>query len=167
MNNSYTETSVKKKVTTGDVLLKLGAWVAIGLIFVAGFLLRFTLLFFVALALAAVAYLFLPYLSVTYEYVYCDGQIDFDKIMNGEKRKQLYRTDLDNAVVVCPADSHELDGYKYNKAAERDYTSRENGRSVYAIVETAGEQNTILYFEPNEKMLGMIKQKVPRKFKEY
>ena len=167
MNNSYTETSVKKKVTTGDVLLKLGAWVAIGLIFVAGFLLRFTLLFFVALALAAVAYLFLPYLSVTYEYVYFDGQIDFDKIMNGEKRKQLYRTDLDNAVVVCPADSHELDGYKYNKAAERDYTSRENGRRVYAIVETAGEQNTILYFEPNEKMLGMIKQKVPRKFKEY
>ena len=167
MDGSYAEASAKKKKTAMAGLVK-GLLIALT-VFLLGFgTVLFGLFGIVFAGLSALAcYFVFPYLNVEYEYVYCDGQIDFDKIMNGEKRKQLYRTDLDNAVVVCPADSHELDGYKYNKAAERDYTSRENGRRVYAIVETAGEQNTILYFEPNEKMLGMIKQKVPRKFKEY
>lgn len=167
MNNSYAETSVKKKVTAKDNMIKTFSWAAVAAVFFVGFLYHITLLFLVALAGAALAYYFLPLLNVTYEYVYCDGQIDFDKIMNGEKRKQLYRTDLDNAVVVCPKDSHDLDGYKYNNAPQKDFTSQESGRRVYAIVESAGEQNTILYFEPDDKMLGMIKQKAMRKFKEY
>lgn len=165
MNNAYTETSVKKKATIGDTLLKIAAWAGVLVVFAAGLLFRFSLLMFAALILAALAYMFLPYLSVVYEYVYCDGQIDFDKIMNGEKRKQIYRTDLDKAVLIAPASSHEMDGYKYSKTPERDFTSKVEGRRVYAIVENAGEQNTILYFEPDDRMLDMIKQKAPRKFK--
>lgn len=165
MNNAYTETSVKRKATIWDTLLKIAAWACVLVVFAAGLLFQFQLLLFVAFVLAVLAYMFLPYLSVVYEYVYCDGQIDFDKIMNGEKRKQVYRTDLDKAVLIAPANSHEMDGYKYNKTPERDFTSKVEGRRVYAIVENAGEQNTILYFEPDDRMLDMIKQKAPRKFK--
>ena len=35
------------------------------------------------------------------------------------------------------------------------------------MVVTGGEQQTLIYFEPNEKMLTAMKQKAPRKIMEY
>lgn len=167
MNNSYLETNVAKKVTTKDNVIKVAAWGIVVLIAIAGALLAQPILFIVALAAAMAAYSLLPRLSIVYEYVFCDGQIDFDKIMAGEKRKHLYRTDLDKAVIVAPANSHELDGYRNQNMAKKDFTSLEENRKVYALVENAGELHTMIFFEPNEKLLAMIKQKAPRKLKEY
>lgn len=168
MNDLYTEANVKKKVTATDTLIKVVVVALIVVTFISSFFLGLTLLTFLALLGGFLAYTLLPRLNVVYEYVFCDGQLDFDKIMAGEKRKHLYRLDFEQVLIMAPANSHALDCYKNNPAAKKiDFTSLEKNRKVYCIVESAGEQQTLVYFEPNEKMISYIKQKAPRKVSEY
>lgn len=168
MNDLYTEASVKKKVTATDTLIKVVAIVVIAVAVLYGFLFNKLLITLLGVVGTFVAYTMLPRLNVMYEYVFCDGQLDFDKIMAGEKRKHMYRLDFDQVLIMAPENSHALDGYKSNPAAKKlDFTSLEKDRKVYCIVVSAGELQTLVYFEPNEKMISYIKQKAPRKVSEY
>ena len=108
-----------------------------------------------------------PYLSVEFEYVFCDGQIDFDKIYSGNKRKTAIRIDFEYVEIMAPVNSHALDSYANTKCKVMDFSSHEKDRRVYAIFVRQGEQFTKILCEPNEKMLAAIKQKSPRKLSEY
>lgn len=168
MNDLYTEACVKKKVTATDTLLKVLVVFIVAVLLAGGFLYGKMLFSFIGVIGAFLAYSFLPRLSVMYEYVFCDGQLDFDKIMAGEKRKHMYRLDFEQVLLMAPANSHALDSYKSNPAAKKlDFTSLEKDRKVYCIVESSGDIQTLVYFEPNEKMVSYIKQKAPRKVSEY
>ncbi len=168
MNDLYTEASVKKKVTAKDTFIKVVTIVIVAGLLAYGFLYGNTLIGFLGALGLVFAYYLIPRLKVVYEYVFCDGQLDFDKIMAGEKRKHMYRLDFDQVLIMAPANSHALDSYKSNPAAKKlDFTSLEKDRKVYCIVESSGEIQTLVYFEPNEKMISYIKQKAPRKVSEY
>lgn len=167
MDGLYAEARAKKRVTMKDNLIKvllIGGMIAC---FVLGLLAYKMLLVMLGLVLLAVGYFFLPRLSVEYEYVFCDGQLDFDRINGGEKRKTLLRVDFEKLVVIAPKNSHALDGYRHNGVQVKDFTSLEPDAKVYGMVVTGGEQQTLIYFEPNEKMLAAMKQKAPRKIMEY
>ncbi len=167
MNDLYTEASVKKRVTATDTAIKVVAILVVVAMIFAGLLFNKLLTLIGVLGIFA-AYYLLPQLNVMYEYVFCDGQLDFDKIMAGEKRKHMYRLDFDHVLIMAPANSHALDSYKSNPAAKKlDFTSLEKDRKVYCIVESSGDLQTLVYFEPNEKMISYIKQKAPRKVSEY
>jgi len=167
MNDLYTEASVKKKVTVTDTLIKVVVIVLLLAMILGGFLFNKIITILGVIGMF-VAYYLLPQLNVVYEYVFCDGQLDFDKIMAGEKRKHMYRLDFEQVLIMAPANSHALDGYKSNPAAKKlDFTSLEKDRKVYCIVESSGDIQTLVYFEPNEKMISYIKQKAPRKVSEY
>ena len=118
MNNLYTEANVKKKVTTKDTMIKFAVIAAVAALLIG----------------AVCAFTFLPRLSVVYEYIFCDGQLDFDKIMAGEKRKHLYRLDFENVTIMAPANSHALDSYKLNASKVLDYSSMEKDHKVFGIV---------------------------------
>ncbi len=167
MNNLYTEANVKKKVTTKDTMIKFAVIAAVAALLIVGVLGLNMLLILLSVIGAVCAFTFLPRLSVVYEYIFCDGQLDFDKIMAGEKRKHLYRLDFENVTIMAPANSHALDSYKLNASKVLDYSSMEKDHKVFGIVECAGEKQTLIYFEPNEKMISFIKQKAPRKLSEY
>jgi len=168
MNDLYTEASVKKRVTATDTLIKVVVIVVIAVAVLYGFLFNKMLITLLGVVGAFFAYTMLPRLNVMYEYVFCDGQLDFDKIMAGEKRKHMYRLDFDQVLIMAPESSHALDGYKSNPAAKKlDFTSLEKDRKVYCVVVSAGDLQTLVYFEPNEKMISYIKQKAPRKVSEY
>ncbi|MCH5272507.1 MAG: hypothetical protein J1E35_02425 [Lachnospiraceae bacterium] len=167
MNNLYTEANVKKKVTTKDTMIKFAVIAAVAAVFVVGVLGLNMMLILFGIIGGVCAFTFLPRLSVVYEYIFCDGQLDFDKIMAGEKRKHLYRLDFDNVVIMAPANSHALDSYRQNDSKVLDFSSLEEGHKVFGIVESAGEKQTLIYFEPDEKMISYIKQKAPRKLSEY
>ena len=168
MTNLYTEANVKKRVTAKDTMIKFAVIAVVVALFAVGLLRLNMMLMLIAVIGAFCAYAFLPRLSVVYEYIFCDGQLDFDKIMAGEKRKHMYRLDFEQVLVMAPANSHALDCYKQNKNAKvLDYSSLEEGHKVFCIVESSGEQQTLVYFEPDEKMISYIKQKAPRKVSEY
>ena len=121
----------------------------------------------VGIACLGLGYYFIPRLATEYEYVFCDGQVDFDKISGGMKRKTLLKVDFDQLVVVAPKNSHALDGYRHNGVIVKDFSSLDPNAKVYGMVMTGGEKNTMILFEPNEKMLAAMKQKAPRKVMDY
>ena len=167
MDGLYAEARAKKKVTMKDNLMKvllIGGMIAC---FALGFL-TFKMMFIIfGLILLGLGYYFLPKLATEYEYVFCDGQLDFDKISGGAKRKTMLRVDFEKLVVIAPKNSHALDGYRHNGVAVKDFSSLDENAKVYGMVVTGGEQNTMIYFEPSEKMLAAMKQKAPRKIMEY
>ncbi len=166
MNDLYTEANVKKKVTLKDNLIKAVVIAVVVFVIAMGVLGPNVLLILLGVIGAFCAFAFLPRLNVMYEYVFCDGQLDFDKIMAGEHRKHLYRLDFENVAVMAPVNSHALDAYRQNGIKKLDFSSLESNRQVYGIVESKGELQTLVLFEPNEKMLSYIKQKAPRKVNE-
>jgi len=167
MDGLYAEARAKKKVTMKDNLIKVlligGMIVCFGL----GFLTFRMMFIIIGLVLLAVGYYFLPRLATEYEYVFCDGQLDFDKISGGAKRKTMLRVDFEKLVVIAPKNSHALDGYRHNGVVVKDFSSLEEHAKVYGMVVTGGDQQTMIYFEPNEKMLAAMKQKAPRKIMDY
>ena len=96
------------------------------------------------------------------EYVYCDGQIDFDQIFGGEKRKTALRIELEDADAVAPVGSEKLAGYQHLPV--KDFSSREEGARVYGIATRlpGSEDKVRILFEPNDRMLDMMETKCPR-----
>lgn len=167
MDGLYVEARAKKKVTLMDKLIKFGLYGGMIFFFVMGFFSFKMLYIIIGLILLGLGYYLAPRLSVEYEYVFCDGQLDFDKISGGAKRKTMLRVDFDNLVVLAPKNSHALDGYRHNGVIVKDYTSLNADARIYGMAVTGGENTTLIYFEPSEKMLAAMKQKAPRKIVEY
>lgn len=161
MNQLYAEAGVKRKDTIATKALRLLMIVGIILgalmIFVGGYL-------SIAGAVLVLALLFFyPKLNVEYEYVFVDGQIDFDKITGKSKRKTVMRIDMEQVEIVAPEGSHALDSYTYVKLENKDFTSRDKASKPYIIIFNDKEKKYRIAFEPTEKMLSMMKQKGPRK----
>lgn len=161
MNETYAEVVVKRKETGGTMALR----VALILIAVIAFFLSLQnsiVLFITAIFIVGIFYLF-PRLSLEYEYVYCDGQLDFDKIMGKSSRKNLLKIQFEQVVMMAPEGSHALDGYTYVQTKVKDFSSKNKETKPFVIVSKEGETVTKVLFEPNEKMLDIIKAKYPRK----
>ena len=167
MDGLYAEARAKKKVTAKDNLIKFGLVAGMVIFFGLGFITFSVVLLIIGIVFLGLSYYFLPRLATEYEYVFCDGQLDFDKINGGVKRKTVLRVDFEKLVVVAPKNSHALDGYRHNGVEVKDFSSMEENAKVYALVVTGGDKQTMIYFEPNEKMLAAMKQKAPRKIMEY
>lgn len=165
MNELYAEAGVKRQQTMGTVLMKAGLIT----LAVLAFLLTFQsqiILIFAAVLIVVIVYLF-PRLNVEFEYVYCDGQLDFDKIMGGAKRKTALKIDFEQVEIMAPENSHSLDSFKNAKLDIKDFTSKSKNAKPYVIIYRKGETAYKILFEPNEKMINCIKMKNPRKITEY
>ena len=164
MTGSYTENSVKRKATASTFLAKAGLIFMIIVIFMLGFMMNQQIIMIASIGLGCLAgYYLFPRLSAEYEYIFCDGQIDFDRINGGESRKHVLRIDLDNVEVMAPENSHELDKYRNSDIKVRDFSSKDPAAKKYCIV-TSDESNRVkILFEPSEKMIELAKQKSPRK----
>ena len=168
MNESYAEASVKKLPTAKDGLIK-GGLIAL-IIFVLVFLTPKIGFFSITIALliGLVCFFIFPNLSIEYEYIFCDGQIDFDKIPKNGKRKTLLRIDFEKIEVVAPVGSHELDSYNRNESIKvKDFSSLNPEARVYAAIVREDANVSKVLFEPSDKMINCMKQKAPRKVFEY
>jgi hypothetical protein len=165
--SSYCECVVEKKSTVKDFAIKSILIALAVIITLVGMLNKYILL------VAAVAwYLLITFWSrfqVVYEYVFVDGQIDFDKILGGSARKNAKRIDLETAVIVAPQSSRALDGYKHLQGKTFDFTSLDPAREkqVYVIVNKGDKDTELIRFEPDETMITFMKKKAPRKVQEY
>jgi hypothetical protein len=143
-------------------------------------------------ALAVAAWFIFPKGSFAYEYVFCDGQMEFSKItgakqhqgiqskdlegtgqgadmqlISGESRKLLKKIDFDNVEICAPQHSHALDEFNNKQNLKiSDYSSHINDRRKFALIYSKGEVFEKIVFEPNDVLLNAIKQKSPRKISE-
>ncbi|MBR4343130.1 MAG: hypothetical protein IKP88_10600 [Lachnospiraceae bacterium] len=163
MTGSYTEASVKRKNNASIYFAKAGLIFLVAALFVLGFLgPQFLMLIGLGLGCLAFFYLF-PRLEAEYEYIFCDGQIDFDRINGGESRKTVLRIDLDNVEVMAPENSDEIKKHGNAELKVRDFSSHDPEAKKYCIISSDETNRVKILFEPSEKMIELAKQKAPRK----
>lgn len=169
MGDLYAEAGVKRT----ENIKSIGARVGMILFIIISFFISGLSPFLVVLPVIAliIAFIFFPRLNVEYEYVFCDGQIDFDKIMGKAKRKTMLKMDLEQIEIVAPSNSHSLDSFKNGNLAKIDYSSLNLDAKTYTIIGRAKNkkegQNIRVIFEPSEKMIECMKLKSPRKVVTY
>lgn len=163
MEQLYAESSVKQKTTAKVTVLK--TVLILGIIFLLGigFLSGKTLLAMLSIAAVIALVWYWPRFKIEWEYVFCDGQLDFDQILGGQKRKTILRVELDDADVIAPMGSHRMDGYRHLPVRDFSSLSPETDKYGIAIRLQGKEEKVVLVFEPNEKMLNMINTKFPNK----
>lgn len=159
--STYTEANVKKKTSAGTVVLKTLLILIVILIFLAALLSRITLIMFAGVGGIFLLIWYWPRFKVEWEYVYCDGQLDFDMIQGGEKRRNILRIELEEADVAAPVDSERLAGYRHLEV--KDYSSARDNARVYGIATRlpGKEDKVLIRFEPSDKMLEMMYNKCP------
>lgn len=163
MESSYAETSVKQKTTARVKLLKTVLVIGAVLLVAIGLLSGIRFLVLPAVAGVILLVWYWPRFNIEWEYVFCDGQLDFDRIQGGEKRKTILRVELEDADVIAPMDSQRMDGYRHLPV--RDFSSLKPDAKPYGIaIKAEGrEEKVVLVFEPNERMMDLIRSQFPGK----
>ncbi|MBR5367885.1 MAG: hypothetical protein IK138_01250 [Lachnospiraceae bacterium] len=164
MDGQYCETYVKRGVLTKHKVIRALIWLVALAAFVAGWLLIGPYGFIPCIVIVLVGVFISPSFNVDYEYVYVDGQIDFDRITSGEKRKTMLRLDLDGIEMMAPLSSHRLDSFKNASGlVKHDFSSQKPDAVLYGIAYTEGDKRNLVVFEPGEEMLALATRKSPRK----
>jgi len=163
---TYAEAGVKQKGTAKTMGIRIGL-IALLLISMPLSQLASFLYIVPVLVLLVVIYIF-PKLNLEYEYIYVDGQIDFDRIMGGAKRKTVLRIDMEDVELVAPSESDELLAYNHREnMITKNFSSLQPDSKTYTLIHSAEGKTTRVIFEPSVKMVECMKGKAPRKVKEY
>lgn len=159
----YCEACVKKQNSFGKKVLEM-LWVvfSIYLVVFAVFIIQSVSLLLIAIIDVILLILFLPSMMFQeYEIIFCDGQIDVDVIRRGRKRKHLKRYDLSNADIVAHISDKKLKEYVIDW--KKDFSSGIKSDNVYAMILRNNDRHGMVVFEPSDRMLECIKNKLPRK----
>lgn len=168
MESLYSETYLHAKAPKKTKMIRGG------LIALAIFLILLGVLFSLALGtflvlgvmilIAVIIFYFMPTDQIAYEYIFVDGQIDFDCIYKGEKRKTLKRIDMAKVEVIAPVDSDAL--ISYGKLPVFDFSSGMTTHQHFIAVNLGEKGLEKIIFTPDDKMKEMMYKKSPSKFKE-
>ena len=159
----YCEACVKKHNSFFKKLMEM-LWVVltIYLVFFSLFIIQSVSLILIAIIDVILVILFLPsFMFQEYEIIFCDGQIDIDVIRRGRKRKHIRRYDLVNADIVAHISDKRLKDYIIDW--KKDYSSGIKSDNTYALVLRNNDRHGMVIFEPTDRMLECIKNKMPRK----
>lgn len=164
----FLEQIVAKRNTSVDMLKKAG-------VILAGILVAFVCMFVLPLVhqifatfgliLAAAAvygvYFLLSSMSVEYEYILTNGEIDIDKIIARRKRKRLITVNTRNFTEFGVYKAAEHTGKTYASTIMA-CSSVDDPNTYYAVMDHAKFGKCILIFNPNEKIIANAKQFMKR-----
>ena len=166
MNDQYLEEGIKCKDTGKNKGIRLGLIVLVAFTFFL-VLINPALIISPIVAIALAVFIF-SRLNIEYEYIYADGQIDFDRISGNAKRKTLMRVDIENAEIIAPTNSDFIKAYNNNNRIKvKDFSSYDSSVSTYSMIVSKNGELYKIIFEPSERMVKSMKYKQPRKVKEY
>ncbi len=158
----YSDTYVHSRLTQQKLMMRrlmIAACIILPILGIVAF--HSLIIFLVALVIDVVLIYFLPNKKVDYEYVFVDGQIDFDRIIADSTRKTMYKTDLEKAEVVAPEGSHRLDAFQ--NLPLQDYSSGDPQDKHYILVVKGDKGNVKIRFTPNEHLLEQMQFKARSK----
>ena len=159
MGDFYAEKLVQRKKTGKDILVKC---LMIALTVLAVFTVPF-LPFGIILVLLMIGLdiLVLRSLDVEFEYQYINGDIDIDKILHRERRKNVFSANIRDMELLAPAGTPQLDGFR--SSSVYDFTSGSGSGPVYEMIIAADGTVSRVLFEPGEKMVEGIWMQAPGK----
>ena len=157
MNDALYEQLISRRPKAYDIPVRVLVILVIVAVALLGMPFIGFLSFVVAVVLAAVAYYFIfPKLSVEYEYIILNHDLQIDAIYNKSKRKRLQSLDIQGAEIIAPKGSPRLNSYKPDKTY--DYTSGDPNGKAYAIMIPMDQKNICICIEPDAKMIEHMSQ---------
>lgn len=156
----FFEQIIKMKMTVKELALYISVWAAAGLLafFALSFLGQLSLI--VAAGLVYLAWKISCNFFVEYEYIFTNGDLDFDKITAKATRKRM-------ASINCSS----VEKYgKYNWASKaptsvkKVYTfcNLNDPNAMYLIAQNRNEGTVLIVFSPESRIKEAIEKAIPR-----
>ena len=159
MNEFLTEQLVKRTQSIATTLKKVGL---IAVTVILAFLgMSIPLLIWAAVIMIFVDVFLFKRMNVEFEYVFFNGDLDIDKIMNMQSRKKVFSTNIKEMEVIAPTGSVELHPYQRTKTL--DYSTQNPEDKTYEMVTLFKGETVKVIFNPNEKIINGMKNMAPRK----
>jgi len=154
LGDVFKEQIVKRKPTAKDMAIRVCLIVLVVLIFLVATALigpQFSIIILAAAGFGA-AYL-MSFLSVEYEYVFTNGELDIDAIYNRSRRKRVFSANVNDIEIMAHVDDKVRAGDMQSYQDLRDYSSGTTTPDTYAFMINYKTKRTKIIMEPNEKML--------------
>lgn len=163
MNDAYYEQLVARKSRPTDMAIRILTIVLLVVIMVVtmGLLGFFGVVITVVLAFVVYYFVF-PKLSVEYEYILLNHDMEIDAIYSKAKRKKLMTFDIQQAEIIAPKGSPRLNSSHPEKTL--DYSSGNSDSNPYAMIIPLEHKNTCIIIEPDSTMVKHIKGWMGSKF---
>ena len=159
MNDFYTEHLIKQKPTAKTMAIK-AALIALCVVSaLAMFVIPFG--YFITVIVIFVVVTIFKRFDLEFEYLYINGDLDIDKIMNMQSRKKQFSTNIKEMEIIAPSGSAEL--HPYQRLKTLDYSTLNPEDKVYEMVTSFKGETVRVLFNPNEKILNEMKNMAPRK----
>ncbi|AEM79359.1 hypothetical protein [Thermoanaerobacter wiegelii] len=162
----FIEKLVKKQKTSKDTLFSIGVVVA-ALIIVFGVIplipiVRNFLIFFLFL-FGYLAHYLIRSRNIEFEYSLTNSELDVDKIIDQKRRKHVISVDCRDFEIMARVNTDKFtEDIKAIKNRIEAVSSMSSPDVYFAVFEDKGIK-TVLFFEPNEKMIETIGRYIPRK----
>lgn len=161
----FVEKIVAKKKDTMDRLFVFGSiLLGIVVVFALPFIPlvnNFTMLFVVAVAFGA--YWLITSRNIEYEYIVTNGELDVDMIVSRRKRKRIFSAHSRDFNVVAKVNSPQYEQEGKGVGKRINAVSSVDSPEVYFTTLNYKGEKTILFFEPDKRMLDAFKTYIPRK----
>ncbi len=165
----FVEQLVRKKRTPLDFvnvfLCLIAATVIITFMFfiAVGATLLNTIVFFAAAGLVYIIFRVGTSINVEYEYVFTNGVLDIDKIIDRRNRKSLVSFNTREIEIMATVKSTAFKTYKDSNIKKIYACSSVSDEGTYFVVYKNGEDLQMLFFNPNDTVKGWISRLNPQK----
>lgn len=165
----FVEKIVARKKTTQDFLITFGIIFGSFVACVAAFVVP--VLNMVAPVLMVAVLYFGFYFSksrnIEFEYAVTNGDLDIDKIIAQRKRKRIYSAASKDIEIVAKLKSDKYTPEYQNIKNRIEAVSSMEESDVYFVVSTYNGARTIVFFQPDNRMIDSFKTKISRKVFEW
>lgn len=167
MGDVFLEQIVKKKDTAKEIIIKALILFAGVLVFLVALMFlpnQFVGPFALLIGVGGIyfAWYFATGLNLEFEYIYTNGEIDFDKIVAKRKRKRIVTVRISSFDDFGKFDLEKYKNQKYDVTINAS-VSQLDPATYYATFRNRDGKSCILMFSPNEKLLETINTQYRRK----
>ncbi len=164
MNDIFIEQLVKKKRTVRDrvlfiAVILLSITVPAALALIAVFSLHYLVILALFLFMMGIWFIwfFRSHQNIEFEYQMVQDILVVSKIIAKRKRKEMLRLDTHNIEQLDRGDEPAMNNIKYVRVTDAAADSNDDKNTYYAVYTQAGGGRRVLFFNPNEKVLGAMK----------
>lgn len=163
--DTFLEKIVVKRKDFKDRLITVGVIIAVVLIIPFIPMIPFvgSLWLLIGAALIYGAYFIITSRNVEYEYIVTNGDLDIDMIISRRKRKRIFSANCKEFDIVARVKSNSYSPQVQSIAKRIEaVSSLDSDDAYFATLNYKGEK-TVVFFEPDERMLNNFKTFIPRK----
>lgn len=114
-------------------------------------------------ALSVLLYFLKQREHMEYEYIFTNGDVDIDRIVEARRRKKVTHFDVKEVYILAPEGSCSLSGIPQGKKIKA-YSKKDDSQKYIAVIK---KDNAVVwvYFAPDEEFLSLCFKSNPRNVK--